>query len=492
MATTRPPEVVFADASTSKRYQREVAAGRMRRIARGLYTTNLLDGLEVIVQRNRLEIVGHLFPGSVVSHRSAIEIGAALQPHLFVSGAVGKARNLMLPGLTIHLLPGAGPLPGDMPFKGFHIAGQARYLLENLLPSRGPAEQRKTIPPAQLERRLADVLIARGPSHLNQLRDEARALSPQLGLEREAQRLDALIGALLGTQPDDAVSDPENLRRANAQPYDLDRLRLLESLALALREVRTPDFRPVPDLRGNPQVLHTFAFMEAYFSNFIEGTEFDVDEAREVVFDGLRLPQRRDDSHDILNTYRLLADTFEMSRTPDSPDAFLDLLRTRHWQILQHRTDKRPGEFKLQRNRAGNSIFVEPALVAGTLVQVFALYRALPHALARAIFMQVVVSEVHPFDDGNGRLSRAMMSAELTAADECRIIIPTVYRDDYITALKAFTRTRQIDPAVRMLERAQAFTASMDYTDYDHAKASFIAANAFENDRVAQLRFQEC
>lgn len=491
MAVTRPPEVVFADASTSKRYQREVAAGRMRRIARGLYTPNLQDGLEVIVQRNRLEIVDHLFPGSVVSHRSAIEIGAALQPHLFVSGAVGKARNLVLPGLTIHLLPGAGPLPGDIPFKRFHVAGQARYLLENLLPSRGAADQRKAIPLPQLERRLADMLVARGPTQLNQLRDEARALAPQLGLEHEAQRLDALIGALLGTQPDDVVSDPQTLQRANAQPYDLDRLRLLESLALALREVRTPDFRITPDLRGNPQVLHTFAFMEAYFSNFIEGTEFDVDEAREVVFDGLRLPQRRDDSHDILNTYRLLADTFEMSRTPDSPEAFVDLLQTRHWQILQHRTDKRPGEFKLQRNRAGNSVFVEPALVAGTLVEAFALYHALPHALARAIFMQIAVSEVHPFDDGNGRLSRAMMNAELTAANECRIIIPTVYRDDYITTLKAFSRTRQIDPVIRMFERAQAFTASMDYADYAAAKASFTAANAFENDRDAQLRFQE-
>ncbi|WP_407352753.1 Fic family protein [Luteimonas sp. R10] len=148
-------------------------------------------------------------------------------------------------------------------------------------------------------------------------------------------------------------------------------------------------------------------------------------------------------------------------------------------------------EFKLQRNRAGNSVFVEPELVAGTQVEAFALYRALPHALARAIFMQVAVSEVHPFDDGNGRLSRAMMSAELTAANECRIIIPTVYRDDYITTLKAFSRTRQIDPVIRMFELAQAFTASMDYTGYDAAKASFTAANAFENDRDAQLQFQE-
>lgn len=490
MTASRAPEIVFADASSSKRYQREVAAGRMRRITRALYTPNLHDAPEVIVQRNRLAIVDHLFPGRVVSHRSAMEISAASQPHLFVSGTVGKARNLTLPGLTIHLLPGPGPLPGDIPFKRFHIAGQARYLLENLQASRGAAAQRKTIPPMQLERRLADSLAARGASQLNLLRDEARTLAPLLGLEREAQRLHAIIGALLGTQPEHAITDPENLRRANSQPCDSDRLHLLETLALALREIRTPDFRPTPDLRGNAEVLHTFAFMEAYFSNFIEGTEFEVDEAHEVVFDGLHLPQRRDDSHDILNTYRLLADSFEMSRTADTPEDLIDLLRTRHRQILQHRADKHPGEFKLQRNRAGNSVFVEPALVTGTLSQAFTLYRSLPHALARAIFMQAAISEVHPFDDGNGRLSRAMMSAELSAANECRIIIPTVYRDDYITALRAFSRTRQTDPLIRMFERAQAFTASMDYTDYPAARASFAAANAFENDRNAQLTFR--
>lgn len=42
-----------------------------------------------------------------------------------------------------------------------------------------------------------------------------------------------------------------------------------------------------------------------------------------------------------------------------------------------------------------------------------------------------------------------------------------------------------------MIERAQAFTASMDYADYTVAKASFTAANALENDRDAQLQFQE-
>jgi Fic family protein len=36
-----------------------------------------------------------------------------------------------------------------------------------------------------------------------------------------------------------------------------------------------------------------------------------------------------------------------------------------------------------------------------------------------------LISEVHPFDDGNGRVARAFMNAELVAAGHCRILIPS-------------------------------------------------------------------
>lgn len=491
MDADRAPEIVVADAKTSKRYQREVAARRMRRIARGIYTPNLEDSPEVIVQRNRHDIINALYPGTVASHRSAIEIGAPAQPHFWLTGNFAKERAVKLPGLVIHVLPGKGPVKGDTPFKQFHIAGQARSFLENLSPSRGPEERRKTVPRPELERRLAEAMVSRGESHLNRLRDEAKALAPELGLEKEAAELDAIIGALLGTRPGSAVSDKTNIRRAQAKPYDINRLRLLELLALQLREVQTPDFRPLPDIRGNTDVLHTFAFMEAYFSNFIEGTKFEVDVARKVVFEGLMVPRRKDDTHDVLNTYRLVADSYEMSRVPESAEQFFELLKDRHRAILEHRKDKNPGVWKDLPNVAGNTRFVEPGLVEGTLVQAFELYKALPYALARAIFMQIAVSEVHPFHDGNGRLSRVMMNAELTRANECRIIIPTVYRDDYITALRAFSRNRDTDPVIRMFERAQAFTASMDYADYDAAKAAFTGASAFLEPDEGKLTFGE-
>lgn len=57
---------------------------------------------------------------------------------------------------------------------------------------------------------------------------------------------------------------------------------------------------------------------------------------------------------------------------------------------------------------------------------------------ARAVFMILLVSEVHPFADGNGRITRMMMNVH---AGELRIVIPAVYRLNYLAVLRAATHT---------------------------------------------------
>ena len=85
-------------------------------------------------------------------------------------------------------------------------------------------------------------------------------------------------------------------------------------------------------------------------------------------------------------------------------DAFVDSLRATPRTIPGQRAARRPGEFKLSRNRTADSHFVAPEQLRGTLTLEFDLVRALPHALQRAIALMFVIGEVHPFDDGNGRV----------------------------------------------------------------------------------------
>ena len=156
---------------------------------------------------------------------------------------------------------------------------------------------------------------------------------------------------------------------------------------------------------------------------------------------------------------------------------------------MQARPDKNPGGYKTKVNQAGATVFVAPDLVTGTLERGFELYRALEEPFQRAAFMMIIVSEVHPFADGNGRTARIMMNAELVAAGQERIIIPTAYRTDYLGALKAFSRNGLTMPLIRMLDIAQNYTGSIDWGTFDGARAMLEETNAFAEGDDAKLRY---
>lgn len=107
-------------------------------------------------------------------------------------------------------------------------------------------------------------------------------------------------------------------------------------------------------------------------------------------------------------------------------------------------------------------------------------------ALHRAIFMMFLVSEVHPFEDGNGRVARIMMNSELMAQGEQRMVIPTVFRNDYISALKALSQTGKSSPIIQVLDFAQKYTASIHGEIFDTARTELQSTNAFMDSNEAE------
>jgi Fic family protein len=153
--------------------------------------------------------------------------------------------------------------------------------------------------------------------------------------------------------------------------------------------------------------------------------------------------------------------------------------------LLGSRQDKEPGIFKTKANRAGITSFVSPELVNGTLKQGFGFYNKLSSPLAKAIFMMFLVAEVHPFSDGNGRVGRIMMNAELVSADEQRILVPTVYRNNYLQALRALSHNGLPNPLVRVLDFAQKYTKAVSWDNYDQALETLTKTYAFLDPNVA-------
>jgi len=95
-----------------------------------------------------------------------------------------------------------------------------------------------------------------------------------------------------------------------------------------------------------------------------------------------------------------------------------------------------------------------------------------------------LVSEVHPFIDGNGRLARLVMNSELSAAGDCRIIVPTLFREEYLDCLRVLTREGNPVPFLTAMQTIHRWTAAFGYDDLDHVIADMTGCNAFEKSRT--------
>jgi len=322
-----------------------------------------------------------------------------------------------------------------------------------------------------------------GEERINYLRDRARELSETHGLRAAFAQLDGIIGAALATRPAAAVESPSLRARAEGRPYDQRRLDLFESMVGQLLD-HAPE--PAPLLAQDAARRRLLTFYEAYFSNFIEGTEFTLDEAAEIVFDEVIPRGRPADAHDVLGTYAIVNDEHEMARTPSTGDEFIELLRARHRVVLAGRPDMHPGQFKTRLNQAGSTVFVAPELVEATLRESFEIGRRLVDPFARALYAMFVTSEVHPFADGNGRISRIMLNAELFSEGQVRIIVPTVFRNNYISALKAASNNRTFAALVSSMRFLQRWTGQVDFTNRETAEADLTRTNALRDPNEAE------
>jgi hypothetical protein len=479
------PEVFLSNARTSRAVGAAVKGGEARKVGPRLYTRNVEAPLEQVVRRNWQRIAALYFPGAVVTDRSAFLAKPSEDGSLFLDVGDSRARRepVRLPGLTIRPRSGPGPVPGDMPFMdGLHFSGTARKFLDNMRRSRASrGGVARTLSRAELEEELVRLAAVRGAEALNELREKAREVADPLDAGAEMDELDDLIGAILGTrtaQPQTAAA------RAHQRGLGFDPRRLELFDALQARLLQTT----LAPRAEHPGSFPALSFVEAYFSNWIEGTEFELEEAEEIVFEGAVPEGRFEDAHDVLGTFELVDDADLRARVPAGAEDLLDLLRSHHALMLGRRPSVNPGSFKLKPNRAGSTTFVHPDLVVGTLVEGYRYYASLPPGLPRAIFVMYLIGEVHPFTDGNGRVARVLMNAELSAVGEQRIVIPIVYRDNYLQGLRALSRNGNPQPLIRVLDFAQAYAAAIEWSDLRAAERTLEQTNALLEPEVAEER----
>lgn len=476
------PFLLFPSKKSSERKRLEdwKKSGQIYKAGPRLYASVPKKDLEKTIRTNWSQIVSHLFPTAILSHRSAIEFTPDSNGYIHLTGNTN--RIVRYPGLALKFHKGPKALPSDHDFLEFKSASFERALLENLSVTKKEATN-AGLPIETLEKKLEDLLHTKGEIELNKVRDRAKTLAKSHHWAREYEKLSRIIGALLGTKEASNLKSKKAVSRALGKPYDSN---CIEKLELLFAQLRQTNFKDLLDHGKDNEHFINKAFFESYFSNYIEGTTFEIEEAEEIIFDKKIPPKRPKDAHDIIGTFSIVSDQNEMMKTPKTPDDLVGLLWERHQRLMSQRPEVAPGMFKTKQNRAGDTHFVHPDHVLGTLEHGFGFYKTLPDGFHKAAFIMFFIAEVHPFLDGNGRIARIMMNAELVSNHSPTIIIPNVYRDDYLLSLRALSRRQRTEPLIKMLVAAQEFS-NLDFSNYPKTLKTLQSRNWFREPDEAKI-----
>ena len=480
-------EILFGSANPaeSKRIQQLVRKGLAYKIAPRVYTTNLADNTHAIVKRNWFRIIAHLYPGAVLSHRSALECKPTPTGHIFITH--GYTKMVELPGLTIHLLKGRGAILDDRPFfEQLYRSQDARAFLENCTNSRKSEEAAKSLKTAEISQKLTDLLQIHSESALIRLKEQAKVLAPMLGLEKELTVLTKLINAVQQQALGSTTNPSSGLNLYLGKPFHLPSIKLLEELYGHLAGNNYPQY---PDQNLSTATFQHFAFFESYFSQFIDGNEFELSEARHIIETGTVMGGRKEDGEDLLHTYQLASNKKEMATCPKTAQDFIQLLQKRHAFLMASRPNKHPGKFKESNNPAGITELVPWQLIEGTLIKGFDWYALLQDPFAKSIYLLFLLSEVNPFAEGNGALARLMMNAELASKNLTKIMIPIVYTDAHQLALNKISQHQDCTAFIQSMLNIYAFSATVLGDTKNEMERYLRSAHAFYLPSQGKLRY---
>ena len=230
-------EIIFSssDSNVSRKISSAEKAGKLKKIAPRIYTSNMLDSLESIVKRNLIDILAWRYPNAVISHRSAQELRPTEEAEFFLSYNFRKKIH-DLPGITLNINEGPKAIEGDILLNGIYIASEYRWMLECMQISKRKGEQSKVLPISFIENRLEKMILIQGEDKLNEFRDKLRQVSVLLNMPIEFEKLNRIISAFMATHNVNVLTNESSKAIATGVPFDAARVELFLILFDALKD----------------------------------------------------------------------------------------------------------------------------------------------------------------------------------------------------------------------------------------------------------------
>lgn len=150
-----PPLLYPAKTKTEEAWLTELKKKkRIRKIGPRLYTSVAKTEEKNLVRSQWSQIINHLYPEALLSHRSALEYKPSPENNIILTSTTN--RRVEYPGLTLHFVRGPQGRPEYLSFSGFHASSTARAYLVNFSSTKATAW--RSLSTTELEDKLETLL----------------------------------------------------------------------------------------------------------------------------------------------------------------------------------------------------------------------------------------------------------------------------------------------------------------------------------------------
>lgn len=193
-----------------------------------------------------------------------------------------------------------------------------------------------------------------------------------------------------------------------------------------------------------------------YSSNALEGNTLTLSETKILLEDGITVGGRPlKDCYEAAGHGLAFDFMMELAKQQDM-NITEQIIEKLHWLFYQKVDASQAGRYRSIQVYISGTDYVPPApediahLMKHLADQIYSSKSTL-HPIELAAMAHKRLVDIHPFIDGNGRTARLLMNLILVNAGYGVVSIPPVWRNDYINALSASRRKKDMEPFSKLI-----------------------------------------
>lgn len=222
---------------------------------------------------------------------------------------------------------------------------------------------------------------------------------------------------------------------------------------------KTDMLKIIESYRGRP-FNDRIAYLEVYTSNKIEGNTLTKGQTK-AILEGIAQDADLRSQTEVIQLNRAIRDNFSIKE-----DLSIDLICKIHKDVTYNTLENSEWEGKIRKDQVyiSNSEIVPPQAdkIIMQLQDSINVFNDSQKGLEDILKFKLDFVRIHPFMDGNGRLSRLIMNGLLTNAGYTRIIIRNQDKGFYYDAIEASLRVGRYDAWIKFMLTYMKFMCELE------------------------------